>query len=96
MKTTNGIWKVRHGSDCTEVGTYTNSECYPLAEIIHDETYDSEIDVAEAEGNAYLISAAKELYNALKTVYDSTAVLNHLDPECQHMICDAIAKAEGK
>ncbi len=41
-------------------------------------------------------SARADLLEALKTVRDSTAVLNHLDTEHQQMIEVAIARAEGK
>lgn len=37
-----------------------------------------------------LEKAVKVLAAALETVYDSTAVLNHLDVEHQEMICDAL------
>lgn len=40
--------------------------------------------------------AAPELLEALKRVWDSTAVLNHLDPDAQQQIADAITKAEGR
>lgn len=43
-----------------------------------------------------LISTAPELLEVLKLIYDSTAVLNHLDLETQHLICEVIAKAEGR
>jgi hypothetical protein len=43
-----------------------------------------------------LILAAPDLLEALKLAYDSTAVLNHLPVEHQHIICAAIARAEGE
>lgn len=44
---------------------------------------------------ARLIAAAPELLEALRTVWDSTAVLNHLGPEHIDMIEAVIAKATG-
>lgn len=43
-----------------------------------------------------LIAAAPELYETLKLIWDSTAVLNHLDLETLDLISKAIAKAEGE
>jgi hypothetical protein len=52
--------------------------------------------IAERNGNARLIAAAPDLLEALKLVADSTAVLNHLDPEQIEFISQAIDKAEGR
>lgn len=43
-----------------------------------------------------LLFAAEDMLEALLSVRDSTAVLNHLDSEAQQFICNSIKKALGQ
>jgi hypothetical protein len=43
-----------------------------------------------------LLSAAKEMQEALATIVDSTAVLNHLDREHIDMLVAVLAKSRGE
>jgi hypothetical protein len=49
----------------------------------------------ELEASLILAAAAPDLLEALQTVWNSTAVLNHLDADGIDMIEAAIAKATG-
>ena len=101
MKVTSGKWVVKQGSDYTQVGTYTDDEFYPLANIVEEETYDADIDVAEAEANAHFMAASKILYwelNHLVTLLEpleSNGNLNVPGLATLNGARAAIAKAKG-
>lgn len=56
----------------------------------------STLGIAYSEDVARVFAASYHLLEALKTVRDSTAVLNHLGPEQQNMIEEAIARTERR
>lgn len=50
----------------------------------------------QSEPAGSLYEAAPALFEALSLVWDSTAVLNHLDSEALQIISNAMAKAKGE
>lgn len=103
---TPGPWSIPHfarpdvGCDCRWIlaEPYMGSICeisLDNAKLISEGGNDSPA-LAEAQANARLIAAAPDLYEVLRLIADSTAVLNHLDPEYLQAISEALAKVEGR
>jgi len=93
MNYTKGEWEVdRH--TVYALGKYGSNRF--SAHIQHGWDGGEETPQAELEANAHLISAAPELYEALKALTSYVSIMGYFKPEKQEQFRKALAKAEGK
>ena len=99
MNYTKGEWKVQHYN---KNKLYVISDYSQIAQMLYTETRGMVGTPEQREANAHLISAAPEMYKALKTVREQVA--NFLYPKVKLLsskelivlMDKALAKAEGK
>jgi hypothetical protein len=82
-------WKVN------KLGQHWNNKDLEHLEIVWSDDDECVCDTVYSEADAKLISAAPEMFNALKDLYDDREVWSELFESQQEFICRVLNKATG-
>lgn len=88
-KFTKGEWKCLK-TGLKETSVFSDIDMEHIFQIKHNEVTGS-----QAEANANLLSAAPDMFNALKDLYDDREVWSDLFESQQEFICRVLNKATG-